>query len=397
MKDKLYTILSFIIFFVKLICAWIVLHTIQRKLLKQNIWLIREKRDEARDNGYHFFKYIKENHKNINVFYVITPDSSDRYKIENYRGLINADSFKHCIYFLASDFSINSQPFGAYPFHFSVRELNLVQKLCNKKQKVVFLQHGIIKDKFAVAEFSYQNCNIDYFVTSTKKEYEFIKETYGYPDHAIGCVGLARFDNLYTPHVVEDKILVMPTWRKWLDGSQKNFYNSDYYLAYAELLKDDDLIRYLRQKQYKLVFFMHYKLQPFVETFRAFENDVIIIADKNNYDVQKLLMSSKLMITDYSSVYFDFAYMNKPVVYYQFDEQQFRSNHYAEGYFSYKEDGFGPCFDNFSDIRQYIFKMIDNQCRQPEEYEMRVKEFFDLRDNHNCERTYNALKKLEEK
>lgn len=397
MKNKLSKIFSFVMIFLKLMCAWFVLHISQRKLLKQNIWLIREKRDEARDNGFHFFKYLKENHKDINCFYAITNKSADRQKVEKYGNLIEADSFKHCIYFLASAFSINSQPFGAYPFHMGLRELKLIQKLCNKKQKVVFLQHGIIKDKFSDAEFSYQNCNIDYFVTSTKREYEFIKETYGYPDHAIGCVGLARFDNLYTPHVVEDKILVMPTWRKWLDDSQKKFINSDYYLAYAEFLKNKELIQYLRQNNYKLIFYMHYKMQPFVESFRAFENDVVTIADKNNYDVQNLLMTSKLMITDYSSVYFDFAYMNKPVVYYQFDEKQFRSNHYAEGYFSYKEDGFGPCFDNCDDLRRYIIKMIDEQCRQPEKYEMRVKEFFDLHDNHNCERTYNALKKLEEK
>lgn len=399
MKNKISRIFSFAINFFKLICAWCVLHTIQRKLLKQNIWLIREKRDEARDNGFHFFKYLKENHKNVNSFYVITNDSADRHKVKGYGNLIEADSFRHCIYFLAARFSIGSQPFGAYPFHFSKQELNLVQKLCNKKQKVIFLQHGIIKEKISVDYLLYHHCNIDYFVTSTKREYDFIRETYEYPEHAIGCIGLARFDNLYTPHIVEDKILLMPTWRTWLDvkkDAENNFYKSEYYKAYAEILKDEALIQYLRQNNHKLVFYMHYKLQPFVETFRSFENDVIIIADRNNFDVQELLMTSKLMITDYSSVYFDFAYMNKPVIYYQFDDQKFRSSHFAKGYYSYEDDGFGPCFDNCDDLRQYIFKMIEEQCRQPEKYELRVKEFFNIRDNHNCERTYNAIKKLEE-
>ncbi len=399
MKNKLSRIFSFAFNFFKLTCAWCVLHTIQRKLLKQNIWLIREKRDEARDNGFHFFKYLKESHKNINSFYVITNNSADRHKVEKYGNLIEADSFRHCIYFLAARFSIGSQPFGAYPFYFSKKELNLVQKLCNKKQKVIFLQHGITKEKIPVDYFLYHRCNIDYFVTSTKREYDFIRETYEYPEHAIGCDGLARFDNLYTSHIVEDKILLMPTWRTWLDvkeDAQNHFYKSEYYTAYAEILKDEALIQYLRQNNYKLVFYMHYKLQPFVEAFRTFENDVIVIADKNNYDVQELLMTSKLMITDYSSVYFDFAYMNKPVIYYQFDDQKFRSGHFAKGYYSYEDDGFGPCFDNCNDLRQYIFKMIDEECRQPEKYELRVKEFFNVRDNHNCERTYNAIKKLEE-
>lgn len=380
-----------------MLLAWCVLHTVRRKLLKQDIWLIREKRDEARDNGYHFYKYIRENHPEINAFYVITPDSVDRYKVEKYGNLIDADGWKHCVYFLAAKFSINSQLYGAYPFHFSVRQLNLVQKLCNSKQKVVFLQHGIIKDKFNLIEFSYDSCNIDYFVTSTSREYEFVKQTYDYPEHAIGCVGLARFDYLYTPHTVENKILIMPTWRKWLGNKiDKNaFVASEYYSAYAKLLSDESLIQFLREKEHKLVFYVHYAMQPYVGLFKKFENDVVIIADKESYDVQELLMTSKMMITDYSSVYFDFAYMDKPLAYYQFDIEQFRKSHYEEGYFSYEKDGFGPCFYDFDSIKQYLFDMIDKQCVQPKEYSLRVDSFFDLRDNHNCERTYEAIKKLE--
>ena len=386
----------FLISFIKLFFAWIVLHTLKRNLLNDDIWLIREKRDEARDNGYHFYKYLKESKKPVNSFYVITPNAADRKKIEKYGTLIDADSFRHCIYFLAARFSINSQPYGAYPFSFSTRQLLFIRKIFRLKQKVIFLQHGIIQNKLDVAAFSYSNCNIDYFVTSTKKEYQFVKETFSYPDETIGCVGLARFDNLYSSHNVENNILVMPTWRKWLDNSNfDDFQKSDYYIRYSELLNDDELISFLKGQHYKLVFYMHYKLQPFVNLFKKFENDVVIIADKAQYDVQDLLMTSKFMITDYSSVYFDFAYMNKPLLYYQFDQLRFRDSHYAEGYFSYEKDGFGPCFDKSEDVKEYIFTMVKDECRQPERYNSRVIEFFDLRDNNNCERIYNAIKGLD--
>ena len=398
-------IVRFMIDYIRLMLAWLLVHTVNRSLLKQNIWLIREKRDEARDNGYHFFKYLREHHPEIHAFYVITRRSVDRYKIEQYGNLIEADSWQHCLYFLAAKYSIGSQPYGAFPFRFGAKEMNYVQMLCNQKQKVVFLQHGIIKDKLAVNSFGYNFCNIDYFVTSAQREYDFVKATYQYPDDAIGCVGLARFDRLLTEHIVEDKILVMPTWRMWLASNptesdqekKKRFNESGYFKAYSNLLQDKSLIQYLRNHNYTLVFYMHYKLQPYSEMFRLFENDVIIIADQKNYDVQDLLMSSKLMITDYSSVYFDFAYMNKPVIYYQFDKEQFRQGHFAEGYFSYEKDGFGPCFDKWENMRQYIFDMIDKQCCQPEQYDLRVQDFFNLRDNHNCERTYNAIKSLEER
>lgn len=404
MKNKIKRLLSFSAYYLKLVIAWLFLHTIYRDLLSRNIWLIREKRDEARDNGYHFFKFLREKNPEINAYFVITWDSPDRNKVEKYDNLIEADSWEHCIYFLAARFSINSQQYGAYPFHFSRRMLNYVQKLCNPKQKVIFLQHGITKDKFPILDFHYKSCNIDYFVTSTKKEYDFIKKTYEYPDNAIGCIGLARFDFLHTTHTVKKQLLVMPTWRRWLDNGNisyslsdpMHFCNSDYFSAYAKMLSDDTLIQKLRSRGYQLVFYPHYKMQPFVERFRVFQNDVVVIADKSAFDVQELLMSSCMMVTDYSSVFFDFAYMNKPVAYYQFDKDAFRNTHYAEGYFSYENDAFGPCFENYERLCQYIVQMIDEHCRQPAMYDQRVKEFFTLRDNHNCERTYEAIRALEE-
>lgn len=49
------------------------------------------------------------------------------------------------------------------------------------------------------------------------------------------------------------------------------------------------------------------------------------------------------MVTDYSSVAFDFAYMKKSLVYAQFDREAFfEGQTYDEGYFNYETDGFGP-------------------------------------------------------
>ena len=53
-------------------------------------------------------------------------------------------------------------------------------------------------------------------------------------------------------------------------------------------------------------------------------------------------MDCALLVTDYSSVFFDVAFLRKPVVYYQFDEEEFRKYHYQKGYFDFRRDGFGP-------------------------------------------------------
>ena len=125
------------------------------------------------------------------------------------------------------------------------------------------------------------------------------------------------------------------------------------------------------------------------------ENDVITIANDKEFDVQELLMVSKFLITDFSSVFFDFAYMDKPLVYYQFDKNHFRNNHFEEGYFSYENDGFGPCVENLQDLKSYIFTIGNNKWAQPSKYALRIKKFFPVRDMKNCERIYRAIESMD--
>lgn len=385
-----------------LLLAWITLHTIKRDLLKQNIWLVCEKRNEARDNGYHFFRYLRTSHPEINSYFVITNDSVDLKKVEELGNVITADSWKHCLYYLAAVRSISSQAYGAFPFGLNLKEIRVIQKLCNKKQKTVFLQHGIIKDELGHSAFDYKNASMDYFVCSAKREYEFVKEKYGYPDGTIGCIGLCRFDNL-TLEKREKMILVMPTWRDWLRREKDNipltekeiqgFRADDFYMKYSELLSDERMLSKLRESDYKICFYMHYQIQDYTPLFYEFENDVIHIADRFHFDVQDLLLRAAVLVTDFSSVYFDFAYMNKPLFYFQFDKQRFVQNHYAKGYFDYERDGFGPCVYDEEDLVSGLIERIEHED-QPSEYAKRVNDFFMVRDKRNCERTFEAVRAL---
>ena len=62
-------------------------------------------------------------------------------------------------------------------------------------------------------------------------------------------------------------------------------------------------------------------MQPFIDYFDV--PRYVTSIKQGDIDVQKLIKESKLMITDYSSVAFDFSFLNKPVIYYQFDRNEF--------------------------------------------------------------------------
>lgn len=100
------------------------------------------------------------------------------------------------------------------------------------------------------------------------------------------------------------------------------------------------------------------------------------------------------LVTDYSSIAMDFAYMGKPLCYYQFDYKKFREKHYAEGYFSYEADGFGPVCYTEEELVKSLFACVGKDFYEEEKYKKRRKEFFTLRDTDNCKRNFQAVREL---
>src|SRR5690606_24065673 len=100
----------------------------------------------------------------------------------------------------------------------------------------------------------------------------------------------------------------------------------------------------------------------------------------------KLFNESSLMVTDYSSVSFDFAYLRKPILYFHFDQEEFYRNHFTKGYFDYEEKGFGPVIKNFNDMVGELIKAIENDCQLDDLYRERIDSFFAYSDKNNSQR-----------
>ena len=77
----------------------------------------------------------------------------------------------------------------------------------------------------------------------------------------------------------------------------------------------------------------------------------VIVHSFENYDVQKLMIECDMMITDYSSVQFDFAYMKKPILLYQFDREAYQSGHQGKGYFDPDNDTIND--ENIKEVEIY--------------------------------------------
>jgi CDP-glycerol glycerophosphotransferase (TagB/SpsB family) len=246
------------------------------------------------------------------------------------------------------------------------------------------LQHGIIKD--FIPSLCKEKFSTRLFVCGAYPEYEYLLKTYGHSEDVVKYTGLARFDNLHNVEAIR-QILVMPTWRNNYFGE---FENSDYYKNWRGFLQDKNLIKTLEENNINLIFYPHYEVQKYLKLFDT-DCKNIILASFEDYDVQTLLKESSVLITDFSSVYFDFAYMKKPVIYFQFDKDVFFKNHYLKGYFDYDTMGFGKVCETIGDTVCEVSDIIKNDFSMSSYYLQRTESFFPLYDKDNCQRIYNEI------
>lgn len=355
-------------------------------------WLICEEPAEARDNGYHFFRYMRLNHPEQKCVYAIKRNSPDAAKVGFLGEVVEYGSVRHWIIYFLCKKNISSQKGGKPNAALcAFLELNHIFSPNN-----VFLQHGVtINDpQWLYAE----NSRIDLFITSAQPEFEFVRKQFGYPEGVVQMLGMPRMDALHNIQVEENQILIMPTWRSWFvqkstqtTETDNVFRDSLYLKQWRALLNSEALHRLVDEEGLKVVFYIHRNLQRYLGEFGDID-ERITMASWKDYDIQELLKNSAAMITDYSSVFFDMVYMKKPVIFFQFDEEMFRKHQYREGYFDYHNTPFGDFCATEEQTIHSLEKVLQNGFAPSAEYLAEHKKYFTLYDAHNSERIYQSVK-----
>ena len=364
---------------------------------RKALWLICDNENEARDNGYHLYKYIREKHPETDAVYAISRRSPDLERVKPLGEVVNYGILRHWIYYLSARYNISSQK-GGKPNAAVCYVLEVKGIIKNTR---IFLQHGIIKDD--MPWLYYNETKMRMFVCSTDREWKYVSEKYGYPEGWVKKLGICRLDCLHDMQVKRKQVLLMPTWRSWIatptsasdeieDVSE--FTKTEYYRGWSEFLSSGRLHEILSRNDLQLIFYPHRDMQPFLHYFNV-TDERITVAKWPEYDVQELLKSSAYLITDYSSIAMDFAYMKKRLMYYQFDYDDFRKGQYPQGYFSYERDGFGPVVYTAQAALDELEAAAEQGFTNPPEYASKHDGFFDLYDQSNCERNYQAILELD--
>lgn len=358
-------------------------------LYSSKIWLVGERIDTAQENGIYFFNYLQTEQPQEKAYYVFDKQAILPNNLQNNKQLLAYNSLKHKLLFLLSACYVNSHFNTCFPkTRFGKKRYPI-----SSKTKNIFLQHGITLTDVSPF-YGKEASGIDLFVCGAQPEYEFVKSDFGYESSEVVLTGFARFDGLHDS-MVKKQILLMPSWRRTIWNKDPNyniqlFLNTAYYKEFQQLLNNEDLISLLETYDYQLVFYPHYEIQNYLHCFTK-TSDRIVFANKVRYTVQQLLKDSALLITDSSSVSFDFGYMYKPLLYYHFEEEADCQEEIEISYFQDRESGFGDVVDNEEKLIKNLDKLLSTNCEMETKYRERVKSFFPLYDNKNCERIYHAI------
>ncbi len=377
--------------------AFLLYYLLRPRLSHDNILLVYEKYCcMAQDNGFYFFKYCMDNdlEKKLKrkIYFVIDRSAVDyQANLLPYKDhVIQFMSLKHMVYLLSCRLMVSSDS-KAHAYAWRCKE-SIIQPYIEKNRRLVFLQHGVIALKRV--DFFRSGTNVvDLFVTSNDREHDIIVEELGYQPQEVIITGLTRWD------VLEDRsgelerrsILVMPTWRNWLEEvSDETFRQSDYYRNYMELLNSQQLEQFLEKHDLQLDFYIHPKFREYLGNFSISGQRVRLIPFGSE-PLNRLIMQCSMLVTDYSSVCWDVYYQGKPVIFYQFDVEKY--NDVQGAYIDLETELFGDRAVNNEELFALLEEAAASDFRLKDKYAEMRRSMYKYIDKNNSKRVCEEIRK----
>ncbi|MDO5557437.1 MAG: CDP-glycerol glycerophosphotransferase family protein [Clostridia bacterium] len=373
-----------------------IIYNLTKPFFNKQIWLFEDKIYKAGDNGEYLFTYASKQKDGIKKYYVLKEGCLDakRFKREH-KKYVTYGSLYHKLLFLNCSvvFGTHNNCTKQHSFDESVEKY--FRDLYNSYNTCI--QHGLTVQYIPHLTNRINDNLKKFFLASSVEERNMQNKEYAYEGHMdiLKVTGSPRYDGLKN----NDKkhILITPTWRNYLalplvrHGESRrynaNFKNSEYFKIYNKLINDEKLIDTARKCGYKIVYLLHPCTSSQIDDYDKNES-VELVAATDDLNYEEILTQSSIMVTDYSGVQFDFAYMYKPVVYFHPDELP---PSYEEGEYKYQTMALGEIVKQTDELVEILCEYMKNECKIKDEYKERIDKFFKYHDDNNCKRIYEEM------
>ena len=209
----------------------------------------------------------------------------------------------------------------------------------------------------------------------------------GYPRNDVLFAGKERASGSPAGDTPKKTLLYAPTWRDDVHSGEGWWY------GYTPSLDIEALEKALGN-EWKLVVKLHYLVKCDKDAFPAscIESGFLRVADSSE-DIAGLFAEADALITDYSSVMFDYALLDRPMFFYTYDLERYRDE-LRGWYFDFEKEAPGPLS---RDTESLINDIKDLSEGGPESLKWQEKRrafkerFAGFEDGHASERTARKL------
>lgn len=328
-----------------------------------------------------FYEYVsKKGH--THCYFILRKNSNHHDQIEN-ESILNWGSIRAFLVSFESEVIIVAHsPADVLPIYYRLIKL--------LKIKLVYNSHGIDGFKMWRSDnnlFEYKYYDIinavGEFEKYTREKYLPVRE------NVVKVTGFSTFDTLINYEKKNkgssvNKILLMMTWRE---------YKSDLDKKILSFIHNEELLSFLKKNNLILDVVIHdFYASKFYE-----ENDMERLNKKNiNFIeapiIQQIVPNYLFFITDYSSVAWLFLFLDKPVLFYQFDQQEYLDFNGGSLIDYNSTDFLSPVVFSEEKLINEMVSLFENGCKLEEKFKENRKQYITYFDNKNCYRLYREIK-----
>jgi CDP-glycerol glycerophosphotransferase len=337
------------------------------------------------DSPRNIYEYIIENNLDFKCIWVFNDKNR---KIPGNAKVVKRFSLAYYYYFAVSKYWINNM---RQPLHLVKREGNVFLETWHGTplKKLVF----DMKDVYSAnprykRDFYLQSRAWDYLLSPNGYSSEVFRSAFKF-DKEMLEYGYPRNDILYSPDkeeraarvkesldIPKDKkvILYAPTWR------DDDFYEPGKYKFQLQL--DLNKMKEMLGEEYVVALRMHYFI---ADNLNVEGLDGFAFNLSKYDDIAELYLISDVLITDYSSVFFDYANLKRPILFFTYDLDKYRDQ--LRGfYIDFEKDAPGPLLRTSNEVINAIMNIDQLKKDYAENYATFFEKFCSWHDGKSTEK-----------
>jgi len=315
------------------------------------------------DNSKSFFEYVNKH----------CPDKKSIWVSKSSHIINELKEKGYRAYHMHSIAGIYYQLRASFAFVCQAHDVDLFAPTLGKNTKVVNLWHGLPLKKIVYDEFGhiekkrnlkgriidfltpYDHMRNDFLIATNERTQHTIAGAFRLPLNKVLITGFPRNDVFINPAPEAQptptyKVIYMPTMRKQVNGSNALFEDFGFDV--------DTIERELSKHNIELVLRLHPVNKAPAALQQKIGTSKNICFDFSD-DIYESITSYDCLVTDYSSIYFDFLLSNKPILFAPFDLSNYKAKE-RELYYDYEDVTLTPYSFNWTELINNIISLKRN-------------------------------------